>query len=192
MSKIFTSIRNLFRFHKLKMLGVVLFALLFTFFLFPYEDLADLATAKVSQITNNQVYLQSDTLDLGFIPISVSMDKVLVETPTLPAVKADYLSVSPWISGLIIGKQGASIDAKKLFGGAVAIDFHEGDKLKSGERMKNLGVDATGLKLPEVSSFLRDGGLASFLLQGTLGLKTQMQIDPNFRFPTVRRRRSRH
>lgn len=180
MSKLFSPLRSLFRFHKLKMLGVIGFAVLFAFLFFPYDDLADVATSKISQITNNQVYLQFDSLDLGFIPVSLGMENVSVETPTLPTVKAGHLSVAPWLSGLIIGKQGAAIDAQNLFGGAVAADVRDGEKLKSGERSKSIAIDAKGLKLPALSTFLREGGLASFLLQGTLDLSTQLQIDPLF------------
>ncbi len=180
MSQIFTPLKNLIRFHKLKMFVVLIFALLFTLVFFPYDDLADVATAKLSQITNNSVYVQFDSLELGFAPPGLAMDKVAVETATLPSVKVDRLLVSPWLSGLIVGKQGASVDAQGLFGGAVAADYRDGDKVKSGERAKNIAIDAKGLKLPAVSTFLRDGGLATLVLQGVLDLSTQMQIDPLF------------
>jgi type II secretion system protein N len=179
-SKIFSPIASLFKFHKLKILGVLAFAILFALLIFPYDDLADLATAKISQMTNNQVYLQFDTLDLSIAPPGVQMGGVSVETPTLPAVKAGNLEVSPWLSGLLLGKQGGSVDAKDLFGGVVAADLHEGDKSKGGERVKNIGVTAEGIKLPALAKFLADGNFAQFLLQGTLGLNTQLAIDPLF------------
>ncbi len=180
MSKILTPIRNLFRYHKLKMVTVVLFALAFTLLIFPYDDLADLATAKISQLTNNSVYLQFNSLDLGLFPPGLGMEDVVVETQTLPAVKASRVSVSPLIGSLIVGRPGGSVDAQNLFGGAVAADYHEGEKLKSGERMKTIAVDAKGLKLPALATFLRDGNLATLLVQGTLNLSTQMQFDPLF------------
>jgi len=179
-SKILSPITALFKYHKLKLLGVIAFALLFAVLIFPYDDLSDLATAKVSQITQNQVYLQFDSLDLGLLPPGLAMGGVSVETPTLPPVKAGHLEISPWLSGLIVGKQGASVDAKDLFGGVIASDFHEGDKTKGGERVKNIAVEAQGIKLPALSKFLAEGNLAQFLLQGTLNLNTQMQIDPLF------------
>jgi type II secretion system protein N len=179
-STIVSPIAALLKFHKLKILGALGFAVLFGFLIFPYDDLADLATAKVSQITNNSVYLQFDTLDLGLLPPGVSMGNVSVETRTLPAVKAGHLDISPWLSGLIVGKQGGSVDAKDLFGGVVAADFHEGEKTKGGERVKSIAVDAKGLKLPVLAKFLSEGNLAQFLLQGTLDASTQLQIDPLF------------
>ncbi len=180
MSQIFTPIKNLFRFHKLKILGVLAFALLFTILIFPYDDLADVATTKISQMTNNNVYLQFDTLELGFFPPGVSMDNVAIETPTLPSIKASHLAVSPWLAGMLLGKQGAAVDAQSLFGGAVAADYRDGEKVKSGERAKNIAVDAKGLKLPALSTFLRDSGLLTLLLQGTADLSTQLMIDPSF------------
>ncbi len=180
MNKIFYPITSLFKFHKLKVLGVIAFALLFAVLIFPYDDLADLATTKVSQITNNQVYLQFDTLDLSLVPPGVAMGSVSVETPTLPGIKAEHLEISPWLSGLILGKQGGSVDATGLFGGAIAADLHEGDKGKGGERVKNIGVTLAGVKLPQLAKFLNEGNFAQLLLQGTLGGNTQLAVDPLF------------
>jgi type II secretion system protein N len=179
-SQILSPITSLFKYHKLKILGVLAFAILFTLVIFPYDDLADLATSKISQATNNTVYVQFDSLDLGLMPPGLAMGNVSVETTTLPAIKASHLAVSPWLSGLIVGKQGGSVDAKGLFGGIVAADFHDGEKSKSGERSKNIAIDAKGIKLPELSKFLATGNIASFLLQGTLDLSTQAQVDPLF------------
>jgi type II secretion system protein N len=179
-STIFSPITALFKFHKLKIIIVLGFAVFFAILIFPYDDLSDLATAKVSQLTNNSVYLQFDTLDLGVLPPGVAMGNVSLETTTLPAIKAGRLSLSPWLSGLIVGKQGGSADVKNLFGGVVAADFHEGEKGKSGTRANNIDVDAKGIKLPELAKFLAEGNIASLLLQGVLDLSTQLQIDPAF------------
>jgi type II secretion system protein N len=179
-SKIISPIVSLFKYHKLKILGVAAFALLFALLIFPYDDLADLATAKVSQITNNQVYLQFDTLDLALLPPGVAMGGVSVETTSLPALKAESITISPWLSGLLMGKQGGSVDAKNLFGGVIAADLHDGEKAKGGERVKNIAIEAQGLKLPALSKFLTEANLAQFLLQGTLGMNTQLTVDPLF------------
>lgn len=180
MSKIFAPIASLFKNHKLKMLGVLVFAIIFTILIFPYDDLNDLATSKVSQITNNQVYLQFDSLDLSFVPVGLSLGNVSVETQTLPAIKASRLEVSPWLSGLIVGKQGASVDAKELFGGLIAADVRDGDKVASGDRAKNIEVDAKGIKLPQLAKFLSEGNIATFLLQGNLDLSLLANVDPSF------------
>lgn len=180
MSKIFSPFAALFKFHKLKILGAFAFATFFALLIFPYDDLTDLATAKISQLTNNSVYLQFDTLDLAFVPPGIAMGNVSVETTSLPAVKAGHLALSPWLSGLIVGKQGGSVDAKDLFGGIVAADFREGDKGKSGARANNIAVDAKGIKLPELAKFMASGNIATLLLQGVLDLSTQLQIDPAF------------
>lgn len=181
MSALFSPIRNLFRFHKLKVLGILAFALVFTLLFFPYDDLSDLVTAKVSQITNNTVYLQFDSLGLGFAPPSVAMDEVVVETQTLPSIKAGHLSATPLLMGLLTGKPGGSVDAENLFGGVVAADYREGDKpAKGSEATKIVGIDAKGLKLPELSKFLRDANVAPLSLQGVLDLSTNVTVDPLF------------
>ena len=173
-------IKGLFRYHKLKMLGVVGFAILFAALIFPYDDLADLATAKVSEATANQVYLQFDGLSLNFVPFGLGLEEVAIETPTLPAIKARTLNVSPWLLGALTGKQGAAIDVSGLFGGAISADFKEGDKTAQGDRFKSLALDAQALKLPEVSNFLSEGGMFSLNLLGSADITTDLLIDPKF------------
>lgn len=173
-------IKGLFRYHKLKMLGVIGFAIVFAALIFPYDDLADLATAKVSEATANQVYLQFDGMNLNFVPIGVGLEEVAIETTSLPAIKARSINVSPWLLGAITGKQGAAVDVAGLFGGAISADFKEGDKTSGGDRFKTIAIDASALKLPEVSNFLRDGGMFSLNLQGAADLTTDLVIDPKF------------
>jgi hypothetical protein len=108
------------------------------------------------------------------------MENVLVETPQLPPMKAGKLSVSPWILGALSARQGASIDAEEVFGGVLAADYREGDKLKSGERTQSIAVDASGLKLPHLTDFLRDGGMMGLSLQGAMDLSSKIDFDPVF------------
>lgn len=168
-------IKGLFRYHKLKILSILGFAIVFAFLIFPYDDLADLATMKISEATGNQVYLQFDSLNLNAVPPGVGLEKVAVETPTLPPIKAESISVTPWLSGLILGKQGAEIDATGLFGGAIVADVRDGDKTSAGARYKSVAIDASGLKIPELMNYLREGGLLSLILQGSLDMNTSMR-----------------
>ena len=174
-------ITGIFKFHKMKILATLGFALLFGFILFPFSDLGNVVTAKVSEFTNNTVYLQFDELDVNALPSpGITMGNVLVETTTLPGVKAGELTVKPWILGALTARQGVSVDAIDLFGGAVAADVRDGDKLKSGERAKSIAVDAQGIDLPTLTTFLRDGGILNMALQGKVDLSTSLSVDPVF------------
>ncbi|MES2856331.1 MAG: type II secretion system protein GspN [Bdellovibrionota bacterium] len=174
-------VTNIFKFHKFKIVLIFVFALIFGFILFPFGDLSDVVTAKVSEYTGGQVYLQFDDLNVSALPApGVALTEVLVETQTLPSLKAGELNVRPWILGALMAKTGLSLDAVDLFGGVVAADYREGDKLKSGERMKSIAVDAQGVDLPNLTTFLRDGGILNMALEGKIDLSTQLQVDPVF------------
>jgi type II secretion system protein N len=174
-------IMNIFRFHKLKILSIFLFALVFAFIKFPFGDLSDVITAKVSEFSGGQVYLQFDALDVNALPSpGIAMGNVLAETPWAPPMKAEQLRLKPWILGALTARKGGSIDATGVFGGALAADFREGEKMKSGARKQSIAIDAQAIDLPNVTTFLRDGGMFNMSLQGKLDLSTQLQVDPVF------------
>lgn len=180
--KIFAPIGRFLANHKFKLVGVVIWFLLFCYLLFPFEEISDVISSKITSATNGAWYVQFDDFDFRLWPGStgVQMRNVLIENATLPAIKADTLAVTPWILGAITGRQGASLDVNGLFGGFVVADYREGDKLKSGEREKRIAVDIEKLKLPQLTRFLREGGLMKLTLKGDLHFSSQIQIDPVF------------
>lgn len=178
-------IRDLLKFHKAKFAAVILFTLVFAALIFPYDDLGDMVTSKISEISAGAWYIQFDKLNLGFAPPGIKAENVVVESFLLPTLNTQSLQISPWIAGALAGKAGAQISASGLFKGDVSIDFKEGDKQKSGEREKKIVIKAEHVALPQLAEFLRSGNIMNLALQGTLGADTNISIDPLFdRQPT--------
>ena len=181
MGQIISAFTGIFKFHKLKILAVFGFALIFGFMIFPFDDLSDVISAKISDATKNNFYVQFEDFGIKLIPsLGVSMENVMIEAPALPAMKAGHLELSPWVLGLVTGKQGGSMDARDLFGGVVAADFREGEKAKSGERMQSIAVNAQDVKLQLLTAFLRDSGMFGLNLQGAVNVDSAITVDPVF------------
>jgi type II secretion system protein N len=170
----------------------MLFFLLWTF---PFSDLSDLVTTVVARGTNNQVYVQFETLNLHFVPQpAVSATQLSVET-SLPPLTATWAKVTPSLFSTLFNlpsiikasngdpeaarsvsaKLGVSIRAKDLLGGDVSLSLGAGKKGERGERSRiSLAVDK--LNLAEVQKWSE----LSLKLQGRANLETDMQFAPDF------------
>jgi type II secretion system protein N len=180
MGAVFGVIGDIFRFHKFKVFSIFLFAVLFGILIFPYSDLADLLTKKVLDLTQNQVYLQADTLGLSFKPgLGLHMDQVVVETPSLPPLTANRVSAAPSIASLLAFSPGFSVSAEGLFHGDLNLDFKQGAKMPSGQASQNINLTTQDMALAAISQVLREMGF-DLKLQGALSSNTQISIDPTY------------
>ena len=75
---------NLIFKHKFKFVLMVFSALIFTFLLFPFDDLGDLVTAQVAKLTNNQVYVQFDRMNVGILDPGLQLKNVKSKRCLLP------------------------------------------------------------------------------------------------------------
>lgn len=188
----------LFRRHKLKAASIVAFASLSGILIFPYGDLADLASAKVSEATNGSVYLDMESISLALFPsIGATLEKVSIETPSLPTISVASLTAAPSISSLLALRLGASAKASGLFKGDVEIDFSQGEKAKSGQRANNVEASIQRVSLEPLNEFLRSsagggGGfgdpmaamrsqlLSNLNMKGSASGTLRASVDPGF------------
>jgi type II secretion system protein N len=179
MQKILHGLRTLFRFHKLKFVIVLFSALFFALLIFPSSDLTDLMTVKVSDLTQNRVYMQADRLGFSFLPsLGLRMENVVVEAAGLPTIAANSILLSPSLLSLITGSPAFSARAEGLFKGDVDLAVSGGEKTKNGDRMQKIDFTAENLGLNLVSNLLRDMGIADLKMQGVLGANAQLAVDP--------------
>ena len=180
MSQILDPIKSLFRYHKLKMLVVILFTFIFAIWILPATDLSDIVANQVTRATG--IYTQLDSLGLAFNPApGIHADNLVVEPMNMPAVKVEGADVFVSLMSAILGKQSASAQLSGLFKGNISVDFNEGDKLKSGERLKLITLNSSGVNLEDVSDYLRNAGLLSLSLHGALNMENvNLNVDPTF------------
>jgi hypothetical protein len=185
-------------FSKRKFILISFFSALFFFvWFFPFDDLSDLVTSTVAQATNNQIYVQFETMDLNFIPTpAISARRVSVETPALPAIEASWLKVTPSLFGLMFHPLllkraaggdpqaaselqthiGASVAAEGVLGADIELAVGRGSKSEGGNERSKIFLEIDKLNLGEVSKW---AGL-SVNMQGQAGLTTTMQMTPGF------------
>ena len=174
-------IRELFKFlniHKLKLLTMILSIFVFSFQLFPYNDLSDFFSVQVAKFTNNSVYLQFDSLRLSLFPTTgVAVTDVHVEARGFPALKAREIVISPSISSLIMKKPAGSFFAKGLLNGDIEISIKPGAKSdeKKIER-QSITVSVKKVSLEE----LRDLFGLPMAIKGKLNLNSEALVDFNF------------
>jgi hypothetical protein len=77
---------------KKMILLTILLIPLFAILIFPYDDLSDMITELIAQNSQNQIFVQFDDLGIGFLPPSLKMSNVSLDTPILPTVKAKKCS----------------------------------------------------------------------------------------------------
>ncbi len=181
MKAVFAMLKNLLRFHKKKFFILILFTALFLVALFPFDDLADLMTTKVSDLTAGSVYLQADGMGLNLFPTpGIKLTTVLLQLTNLPNFSTDELTLSPSLLSLLKGSLGADATATGLFKGHVDLSYEEAEKNKQGSRNHKIKIDAADIALPSLSSFIRDLNLGDFKLAGALNIAGQAKVDPSF------------
>ncbi len=181
MKAVFGTLSKLLRFHKTKFLVLLLFVLLFLVVLFPFDDLSDFMTTKVSEASGGSVYVQADGLGLHWLPTpGVRLTSVLLQIVGLPNIASDELTLSPSFLALLRGALGADVFAKGLFKGNVDLTFEAAEKNKQGQRNQKIKLDASDIALSSLSSFIRDMSIGDFKLGGALNIVGQAKIDPSF------------
>jgi type II secretion system protein N len=152
---------------------ILVLASVFFVIFFPTGDLGDFVSTKVSEVTQNQVFLQFSEFGLNVLPPALKFSEVFVETPFFPAVTTANLSISPSISAMISRKPYGSIKANGLFKGDVKIDFKKGTASELAPERHRLLLSAENLDLKS----LRDTFNFPVSVTGRLNLEADGQAD---------------
>ncbi|WP_413613296.1 type II secretion system protein GspN [Bdellovibrio sp. HCB-110] len=168
---------TLIRKGKGKIFVMVLSALVFLFFLFPFDDLSDLISSQVSKLSNNSIYVQFERLKMSLFPQpGVQMDQVYIESIRTPALSAQELVITPSVSGLIQQKPYGHISAKGLLKGDVDVHVGKGTRTENGLERHRIEVSAKKVSLHD----LRELANLPVLLKGQLNLQTMALADLSF------------
>jgi type II secretion system protein N len=162
--------------HKFKFVLMILSALVFAFFLFPFDDLGDLVTAQVAKLTGNQVYLLFDRMNVGVMDPGLQLSNVYLETSSMPPLSAQEITVTPSVMSLINKKPAGSVSAKGLFKGSVEISLKPGGKSENGIEKQKIQLTAQKLALAD----LRELASLPMALKGQLSVTSSATADLAF------------
>lgn len=168
-----TEIRALIQKIKKPFLYSILFALLFFVILFPTEDLGDLVSSKVSEVTENQVFLQFGNFNFQIAPPGLKFSEIFLETAFAPGISAEEISISPSISGLIAKRLYGSVDAKGLLKGDVSLSVKKGQPTETGNERQRLIMEVENVSLGSLREMMK----WPLALEGSLNLNADGQAD---------------
>ncbi len=176
-------ILNIFRYQKKKVfffLGSTVFCLLI---LFPFDDLSDFITMKISEVTRNNLYLQFDDLSFSLFPLlGVKMGNVVVESSYAPTVKLESLNIAPNVTSLITGRPGGKVKARGFFDGNASIQFGPSRELNLDKPEMGVNLYLEKVKLENLSQFLKKTYQFPLSLSGETDVESEIHIDiPGFR-----------
>ncbi len=168
---------NIFRFHKLKIVVVILSFLVCSLLRFPLDDLSGVMSAQITEATQGQVFLQFEKLGLAFFPQpSLSFTDVLIDTPVISNLHSKRLKLSPSIPALLTFRMGFVADASEILGGDTDFSLREGEKTKEGARKYQIALNAEHLNLAEIKKALD----LPVPLKGAVNAKLSGNVDPSF------------
>jgi type II secretion system protein N len=165
MNGIIKGIRFLFA-HKWKIILTTWFALIFIFILFPFNDLNDLISAQISKLTQNKVFVQFEEMHLNPFGPKISLNKMYVETGTMPAITSDEVSISPSLLSLVSKQPEGTVTATGFLKGDLEIHLKSGPKTESGLSRSKLEIQAKNLSLKDI----REIAQIPIALRGSLNL----------------------
>lgn len=172
---------------------MILSALLFFAWFFPFTDLSDAVTSAVARGSNNQVYVQFDSLDMNVVPlVSAAAHGVSADLMSLPTLSIKYLNVRPaWFSLLfspvklfkaargdmeaqmymaVLALSHVRLDG--IFGGDISVDLSP-DKIEGGSVTTNTDLEIDDLDLNK----LQDWAELPVKMQGKANAEFAMKIN---------------
>ncbi len=149
-------------------------ALIFAFIIFPFSDLTDLISTKISEQTNNTVFLQFDSLKVSIVPQpGVQLDNVYVETQTTPALTAESIVAAPSARGIIQKKPYGDITASGILGGTIEVSTSKAPATEKNPDRLKIVINANSLSLTKI----KDIANLPLALKGKLNTSATIETD---------------
>mgnify|MGYP003683410681 CR=1 FL=1 len=182
MKKVFDAIKLVLRFHKKKILflfGSIAFCFVV---LFPYDDLSDLITQKISVATSNNVYIQFDQLSFGLLPqLGLKMSNVVVESIFAPTLAVKTLGFAPSITSLLFKTPGGKLKAYGLFGGDAVVSIGRSNELDINTTEYGIDVEIEDIDLKQLTKFLKSSYNLPMTASGSSQIESSLHLDPSFK-----------
>lgn len=164
--------------NNLKKIGLFFVAILvWILILFPFSDLSDMVNAKISEYTQNQLFVQFSKLRITLLPSpGIEFGNFSADHASFGSISADELTVAPSLFSLITKSPAGTVIAKGIFKGDIEVTLKSGSKTEGGNPRQKIEVSAKHLNLQD----LKDLGQLPIAMKGNLDLETTAQADLTF------------
>lgn len=158
----------------LEIMMIPFLVIMFIFLLFPFKDLGDLVSSKISETSHNQVNLNFDDMGINLLPApGVHFQQVHVELQNMPPLSIKELNISPSIGGLISQKPHGRLVANGFLKGNVEISVSSGKKSEKGLDRQNIDITADGISFQDLKQTMN----LPVSIKGQLSLTSKALID---------------
>ncbi len=185
MNSLIIGFRFLFT-HKWKISIVFILTAIFLFVLFPLGDLNDFISSKISQATNNKIFVQFDEMHLNPLTTTLSLDKVVLETELIDNLTIEKLSATPFLRAIAAKQPGGKLFAEGLLGGSLSLKVapvaqaapsgKSGTPTEASLQKSDVDLTLEKISLKEIKKLFS----SSLPVSGTLNLSASLLIDPAF------------
>lgn len=156
-------------------------ALTLAFFIFPYGDLRSVVATTLSRQLGEGVAIDFTEAGLSFgFPIAFKLTDFEFDAPGLPSLAADHLTAKPSLLSIFSQSPAGTIEADGFFESTIKASLSSAGKTKAGASRQNISADIQDLALAPLSEALKQSGLFSLGLQGTINSTLSGTLDPSF------------
>lgn len=170
-------ILHLLRFHKLKILFMLVSAMIFFVLFFPLSDLSLFISSTIAQNTNNKVIMQFDDLKLKVLPSpGFKLFQVVMDAPFISGLKVQEMTLTPSLPAFLTGNMGMTAHLNDTMGGNInmfvkTLAFNDQGMPQLETRIQTQAIHLQ--RLLEVTSF-------NFNIDGIFNIQGQGEWDLSF------------
>ena len=177
---------SLLRYHKLKILVMIISAIVFFVLLFPFSDISLFVSNFIARSTKNQVVLQFEDLSLKLLPFpGFQMSQIVVTTPFMSGLKVDEMTITPAASS-IFGNIGMTAQLNGVMGGNLQFFVKVLEQTDQGDIKLDARLITQSISIQEflqmVSPKINIDGLFNFQTEGQLD--SSFETQPDFKIKT--------
>lgn len=183
MAVVLEFIKNIFRFHKMKIFLLSLFSFIFVILLFPLTEIGEKIVAEVN--ASGIVYLEFESMNLTFFPRpAVVMTEAHVEAPMIDSIDIRELRVAPSILALTQFlftkklKPYATVLANGFFQGQLTAQTSSSSKIKDPDALQ-VDLDYEGFDLKDLVKSLFPQSPVMPSASGVV--KSKLDVDPTMK-----------
>jgi len=148
----------------------------FTFMLFPLNDLRELVTIKVYEQSGRRIFILFNTINFGIFPPHLSVGELKVSTPQMASsLKANQVTVIPYSDLFIKQSPAGEVIIEGLWSGQTKATLRPGKLLENNVKSQKITFLTEDLNLRELAETLR----LPMKFKGTASLNADGQVDPS-------------
>jgi type II secretion system protein N len=145
--------------------------------LFPFSDLSDMVSTKISELTQNQLFIQFSKLRISLLPSpGIQFGNFNADHASFGSISVDELTVAPSLFSVFSKTPSGTVIANGIFKGDIEVTLKSGTKTEGGNARQKIEISAKHLNLQD----LKDLGQLPFAMKGNLDLETTAQADLTF------------